>query len=259
MKKQILAVSAVLGIAALALGAGTLAYFTDQKSATNTFTVGNVKIELLESQLHRVNAGVNPANCNTKTTELCSTIAMEGSSSKSEYYTGGNIYTDEQIKEDAATYQSDYLANAKLAPGKWYHKMPYVLNTGDNDAYVRIRVMIPQSIDTTYLNSSTYTSSALNGEFTWTYDKTKEVGNVIYDVYEFTRVKPLAPEEMTYWNVWGTIHMDKTVTNKMIEEAIEKGWMDKDGKFNVLVEADAIQADGFDDATAAFKAFDAQN
>ena len=80
-----------------------------------------------------------------------------------------------------------------------------------------------------------------------------------YDVYEFTRVKPLAPGEMTYWNVWGTIHMDDTVTNEMIENAITKGWMDEDGKFDVLVEADAIQADGFADAAAAFNKFDTQN
>ena len=35
MKKQILAVSAVLGIAALVLSAGTLAYFTDKDTKTN--------------------------------------------------------------------------------------------------------------------------------------------------------------------------------------------------------------------------------
>lgn len=44
MKKQILAVSAVLGIAALVLSAGTLAYFTDKDTATNTFTLGKVDI-----------------------------------------------------------------------------------------------------------------------------------------------------------------------------------------------------------------------
>ena len=32
-------------------------YITDTKSADNTFTVGNVKIDLLESSLHRENAG----------------------------------------------------------------------------------------------------------------------------------------------------------------------------------------------------------
>ena len=41
MKKKVIATSAVLGLAALVLGGGTLAYFTDSKEITNNFTVGN--------------------------------------------------------------------------------------------------------------------------------------------------------------------------------------------------------------------------
>ena len=58
MKKKVIATSAVLGLAALVLGGGTLAYFTDHDEITNRFTVGKVEIELIESQLHRANAGV---------------------------------------------------------------------------------------------------------------------------------------------------------------------------------------------------------
>lgn len=47
-KQKVLAVSAVLGIAALALSAGTLAYFSDKDSAKNTFTLGKVDITLNE-------------------------------------------------------------------------------------------------------------------------------------------------------------------------------------------------------------------
>ena len=55
-KKAILSAAAVLGVAGLVAG-GTIAYFTDTKTETNTFTVVNVKIRLLESQLHRENSG----------------------------------------------------------------------------------------------------------------------------------------------------------------------------------------------------------
>lgn len=48
MKKKILAVSLCVVMLAIAIVGGTLAYFTDTKTATNTFTVGNVKIELTE-------------------------------------------------------------------------------------------------------------------------------------------------------------------------------------------------------------------
>jgi predicted ribosomally synthesized peptide with SipW-like signal peptide len=49
-KKKVLAVAGVLGIAALVLSAGTLAYFTDRTDTkTNTFTLGKVDIELAET------------------------------------------------------------------------------------------------------------------------------------------------------------------------------------------------------------------
>lgn len=48
MKKKILALCLVIALAATAVIGGTLAYFTDTDDATNTFTVGNVDIELTE-------------------------------------------------------------------------------------------------------------------------------------------------------------------------------------------------------------------
>ena len=55
-KRLVLSTAAVLGVSALATG-GTIAYFTDKDEAVNTFTVGDVKIEMYESQLHRENSG----------------------------------------------------------------------------------------------------------------------------------------------------------------------------------------------------------
>lgn len=51
MKKKsiLMAAIAVMLVAVLVVG-GTLAYFTDTKSATNTFTMGNVSIDLKEQQ-----------------------------------------------------------------------------------------------------------------------------------------------------------------------------------------------------------------
>ena len=48
MKKKIIAVCLIVAMAAIAVVGGTLAWFTDTKDATNTFTVGNVEIELTE-------------------------------------------------------------------------------------------------------------------------------------------------------------------------------------------------------------------
>ena len=48
MKKKIIAVCLIVALAATAVIGGTLAYFTDEDDATNTFTVGNVDITLTE-------------------------------------------------------------------------------------------------------------------------------------------------------------------------------------------------------------------
>lgn len=55
-KKAVVTTGAVLGVAALVAG-GTIAYFTDYKTETNHFTVGDVNVTLYESQLHRENSG----------------------------------------------------------------------------------------------------------------------------------------------------------------------------------------------------------
>ena len=50
MKKKITAIFLCVALVAIAVVGASLAYFTDTKSATNTFTVGNVKIDLIESR-----------------------------------------------------------------------------------------------------------------------------------------------------------------------------------------------------------------
>ena len=53
MKRKLIAICLCVALAAVAVVGASLAYFTDTKSATNTFTVGNVKIDLIESRFHR--------------------------------------------------------------------------------------------------------------------------------------------------------------------------------------------------------------
>ena len=86
---------------------------------------------------------------------------------------------------------------------------------------------------------------------------------VKYDVYTFIRNEPLKPGEMTEWNVWNYIGIADEATSANIQKAVDKGaiLVSEDGTMtvNVLVQADAIQAEGFADATAAWTAFAAQN
>lgn len=55
MKKKILALSMCIALAAIAIVGASLAYFTDTKKAENTFTMGNVKITLDETNINDPN------------------------------------------------------------------------------------------------------------------------------------------------------------------------------------------------------------
>lgn len=249
MKKKIVALMLVVALLAIAIVGGTLAYFTDDKEATNVFTVGSVKIELVESYVHRSGA-----------------TAYEGVEGypATPAANDGN-HSDEQIAAASGDAYKEYLEAQELMPGISVNKMPYVKNTGKSDAYVRIRVLIPTALDLEILNSSVICTTALDEEFSrpagvdkYAVDSTTTVDGVKYDVYTFVRNEALASGEMTYWNVWNTITMDAETLQEEVEALIAAGAITEDGQFNVLVQADAIQAASFANATDAFAAFDAQ-
>ena len=265
-KKKIITLCLVVCLIVTAVAGVSLAYFTDTKSAENTFTLGNVKIELIESTLHRENAGITNGT-EEKNIESVTTRRLWSADDKlgtgkdataRPYQSAETYYTDQQIRDHATTFE-----NVQLLPGQYCHKMPYVKNTGENDAYVRIRVMIPAAADDETIDSMFTSTATSSGEFepgldndgnlnpNWPTNRyTTEDGS--YNIYEYVRVKPLAPGEMTYWNVWGYVGIYAKATEaKMEETGIADG-------FTVLVEADAIQAAGFENAEDAWTAFDAQ-
>ena len=274
MKKKITAIFLCVALAAIAVVGASLAYFTDTKSATNTFTVGNVKIDLIESRYHR------EGNDNSGDTSIPDPT---NTASGMKYVTDGHkAFTDDEIKADAETYKNEYLAvkGQNMVPGRGVAKCPYVVNTGANDAYIRIRVLIPSAANNDFVDvkdggvitNQWCGTSLLCGEFqhglkgeTWPVvvkaGVTKD--GVIYDEYTFTRTEPLKAGAMTEWNVWNFIGISKDATSADIEKAIGAGAIkvtETDGAktmtLNVLVEADAIQAEGFANATAAWAAFD---
>ena len=276
MKKKITAIFLCVALIAIAIVGASLAYFTDTKTATNTFTMGNVKIDLIESRFHREgNDNSGDASIPDPTHKVTADDGME-------YVTTGHtMFTDDEIKEDAKTYATDYLAvkGENMVPGRGVAKCPYVVNTGANDAYIRIRVMVPSAANNDFVDvkdggvitNQWCSSSFISGEFiqghggNWNnapaIDKaavTKD--GVTYDVYTFTRTEPLKAGAMTEWNVWNFIGISKDATSADIQKAIDAGAItatDDTMTLNVLVEADAIQAEGFTNAAAAWAAYDA--
>ena len=268
MKKKITAIFLCVALVAIAIVGASLAYFTDTDAATNTFTVGNVKIDLIESRYHRQGSG------SSGDTDIPD---PQNTASGMKYVRDGNhAFTDAEIQADAANY-SEYIAERgkNMVPGRNFAKCPYVVNTGANDAYIRIRVMAPHDYEGSYrgfLSAMFCSSATSSGEFQhgpngvdWPVIEengyTDEDG-LKYDVLTFTRNEPLKPGEMTEWNVINYVGIGGNVTSADIQTAIEKKFIkvSADGTMtvNVLVQADAIQAEGFADAKTAFAAFDAQ-
>ena len=277
MKKKLTALFLCVALVAIAIVGASLAYFTDTKSATNTFTVGNVKIDLLESRYHRQGSGSSG--------DISIPAPTQTASGMDYVADGATIFTDEEIKTDAAKY-SDYIGERgkNMVPGKKIAKSPYVVNTGSNDAYIRIRVMIPTKANhdywptnyggvienqwcTTAITSGEFMHNNVRDDYPFITDGDSANGyvdenGVRYDIFTFIRNEPLKPGEMTEWNVWNYIGITADATSADIQNAIDKGaiLVSEDGTMtvNVLVQADAIQAEGFTDAKAAFAAFDAQ-
>ena len=274
MKKKITAIFLCVALLAIAIVGASLAYFTDTKQATNTFTVGNVKIDLIESKFHR------EGNDNSGDTTIPDPTHKVTVDDGMKYVsTNHTMFTNDEIKADAETYQTDYLAvkGKNMVPGRRVAKCPYVINTGANDAYIRIRVMVPSAVNNDFdqnvqnggiITNQWCSSSISTGEFIdgkgggWNnapaIERNVEKGGVTYDVYTFTRKEPLAPGAMTEWNVWNFIGISEKATNADIQKAIDAGAITAtDGTLtlNVLVEADAIQAEGFDSAAEAWDAF----
>lgn len=272
-KKKIVSLCLAAVLVVMAVAGATVAYFTDTDAKTNTFTVGNVKIELLESQYHRVNAGKGNAVGQTEPLMggylWAADVDMQGTPENTpNYVTSGEVwsgqyFSDAQIEADAAAYKEGYFQehSQNMVPGANVRKNPYVKNTGANDAYIRIRTLIPVSLfdvidngpsywTTTAMNEGQVTSNAVNTYNTAGATAVKQVerDGIMYYEYDFTFVKPVKAGELTFWNVWGNIAINKDATAEDLANV---------ESFDVIFEADAIQAEGFADAAAAFTAFDA--
>lgn len=266
-KRKLLTLAMALCMVAILAIGGTLAYFTDTKEATNVITVGSVSAELYESKYHR----------GSPTGYLSITDQP-------------NPTTDDDIVTDSETYHSEYLENATLMPfdatqqvqSMWEEctvaKNAYVKNTGDNDCFVRVRYKVPADIaeylDVWYVGTQFIKATdAVATADARTLDNTDKTEPMIAEVNptaanfmlqsgkldtegkfytaEFIYAERLEPEEMTLYSPISKITMIPSVTEETI-----KALKLQDRTFDIEVEAEVIQADGFLNALEAFKAFD---
>lgn len=251
-KKKILVLALSLAMVAILAVGGSLAYFTDTKNVDNTFTVGNVEIELIEQE--RGEDG-----------------KLKDFEQKKELYP---IIGSAQGEKDGYG-----MPTAK----NYVDKMVTIENTGKNDAYIRAYFAIPSALDDGYETFNAgmnvlhfnFGNKVVNGvvsstegvEWKWTHGSKwnyfeTEIDGIAYNVYYADYYKVVKSGETTEQLIQG-VYLDKTFDikngvpyafGKAFE--VDAGWDWNNVKCPVF--AIAAQATGFDSCeeamTAAFGA-----
>lgn len=248
MKKRIVTIALVVALVAIA-AVGTLAYFTDTDKATNTFTVGNVAIKLIEEE-------------------------RDGNGGTKEFTQGKKLYPI----VGSAQGEKDELG---MPTAKNYvDKMVTIQNTGSEKAYIRAYFAIPSALDDGYetfnagLNvlhfnfGNKVVGSAISStegvEWIWThgskwnYFETTLSDGIKYNVYYADYYQAVDAGATTEQLVQG-VYLDKTFDIKDgkcyafgKEVTLDDGWDWKHVSCPVF--AVACQAEGFDNAADAMDA-----
>lgn len=248
-KKKIVTLALAAVLVVMAVAGASFAYLTDSKDAKNTFTVGNVKINLIEQQ--RGENGLEDFKQNKKL------LPIVGSA---------------QGEKDA--YGMPVAKN-------YVDKMVTVKNTGSEAAYIRAYFAIPSALDDGYetFNAGKNTlhfnfgnkangTSTYNVEWNWQHDgkwnyfETTMKDGIRYNVYYADYAQAVDAGATTEMFVQG-VYLDKSF--EMKEDgayafgeklALDAGW--DWSNVSCPVFAVACQAGGFDSAeeaiTAAFGA-----
>lgn len=250
MKKKI--VSLALAVCLIAIAAvGTLAYFTDTDKATNTFTMGNVDIDLKET-FDPENAVLRPGSQSTNKIEK-------------------KVWIENTGTEDAYVWYEWYIPSALDSIDG---------STGTNNV---LHVNSNGSTWDNYRENSKYwaegQTEALPLEQTWDHDpevelnlqvgpegfiRTETIDGIQYNVYLVLYHGVLAPEAKTTVAMNGA-YLDSKVDNAFDENGnvyytINGDKIDYDFTkgVNIIVKAYGIQAAGFADVYAAYNAYVAQ-
>ena len=245
MKKKITALCLCVALLAVAVVGASLAYFTDNDQADNTFTAGSVKIKLIEEQSNEDHTGFVP-------------------------YEGNKV-----LMPIVGSAQGEKYPNGQPAAKNYIDKVVTIKNTGNSAAWIRAYYAVPSALDDGFGESFNAGMNILHGNFgnngdkttyevewkwknngKWQYFETVMDG-VSYNVYFADYYQPLAADDTTVQFICG-VYLDKNVDMKD-GKYIDPRHPDADlsileGTVHYPVFAVAVQADGFDSAAAAMDA-----
>ena len=245
MKKKITALCLCVALLAVAVVGASLAYFTDNDQADNTFTAGSVKIQLIEEQSNADHTGFVP-------------------------YDG-----DKVLMPIVGSAQGEKYPNGQPKAENYIDKVVTIKNNGKSAAWIRAYYAVPSALDDGFGESFNAGMNILHGNFgnnngattfenewkwknngKWQYFETVMDG-VSYNVYFADYYQPVAAGDTTEQFICG-VYLDKNVDMKD-GKYIDPRHPDADlsileGTVNYPVFAVAVQAEGFDTAAAAIDA-----
>ena len=209
-----------LGLAFVLTVAGTvgvtMAWLQDDESATNTFTVGNVDIELVEK--FEQNSKLLPATGSAQDGSLENGITKE------------------------VTVKNTGSENAYI---RVHIAIPDVLDDGADTFDAGSNVLhfnfAEDSIGTGKWDWSKTTGAPYSGD--WNYYETT-IDNVEYNVYVVTYESEVGSGVEIAEKAMNQVYLDSKVTNDDIEDIIEK----LGDNWKIKVVAEGVQAAGFDNA-----------
>ncbi|MDD7341771.1 MAG: SipW-dependent-type signal peptide-containing protein [Firmicutes bacterium] len=248
MKKKITAIFLCVALLATAIVGASLAYFTDTDNETNTFTVGNVKIDLIEKE-------------------------RDGNGGTKDFTQGKKLYPI------VGSAQGEKDALGMPTAKNYVDKMVTIENTGSEKAYIRAYFAIPSALDDGYetfnagmnvlhfnfgnkVVDGTVTSTE-GAEWIWTHDGKwnyyeTDIDGIKYNVYFADYYQAVDAGATTEQLVQG-VYLDKTFDIKDgkcyafgEEVTLDDGW--DWNNVSCPVFAVACQAEGFDNATDAITA-----
>lgn len=224
MKKKILAFAMVFALAAVAVVGGSLAYFTDTDAKDNTFTTGNVKIELIE------NFGDNDPTTPEKL------LPATGSAQDGTLENGITKEVTVKNTGSEAAYVRVHIA------------IPNVLDNGSDTFDAGKNVLhfnfAKDSIGEGKWDWSKTSGTPYKGD--WNYYETS-INNVNYNVYVVTYGRALKTGQVTPEKAMHQVYLGSNVTNEDIDKinkTLGENW-------KILVVAEGTQAAGFKDAYSA--------
>jgi len=235
-KKKILVLSLIVAMLAIAVVGGSLAWFTAEDEATNTFTIGSV--EIIQNEKQRV---------------------IDANGNKTNDY--------EDFEDDKVLLPIGDPSDLGNDPN-FVDKFVSVTSTGNNEAYVRTHIAMPTALkDVLVLDYlDTYIAADIT-EGKWTLTATTEnvtVDGIVYTVYSYTYGSALGKDETTPNLLEGVYIKAETDMNIYRKDAtdpekITEAYFVWNGQeitalnvatlqIDVLVATQAVQAQGFDGA-----------